>query len=319
MPAMLWGAARSGQMSNERSTVSETSDAGNISSSIWSPRPVSDYGPAPHREGNDYLCGAIASFVNITVTFPINKVMFRQQMYGIRFYKAFRHIRREGVAFLFRGVLPPMMQRTATVSIMFGTYNNYRSYLSTHLSNNLFIVHTSAAMLAGCTEAILAPFERIQSVLQIRDYHSELRNTFHAFEVISGRGIRELYRGTSAVLLRNGPSNVIFFGFRDELKQRLPTPESEAGELLNAFISGAGLGAFLSTAFFPLNVIKARMQARVGGPFPGIRETFRLVFEERDFRWRKMFRGVHVNYTRSFLSWGIINAVYELLKRHLTW
>ena len=296
------------------------SDTSHISSRIWSPRPYSDHERAPqHHEGNDYLCGAIASFVNITVTFPINKVMFRQQMYGIRFFKAFHHIRREGVAFLFRGVLPPMLQRTATVSIMFGTYNNYRSYISTNLSSNSFIVHTSAAMLAGCTEAVLAPLERIQSILQIRDYHGQLRNTFHAFKVISGHGYRELYRGTSAVLLRNGPSNVIFFGFRDKLKQRLPTPETEAGELLNAFISGAGLGAFLSTMFFPLNVIKAKMQARLGGPFLGIRRTFRVVFEERDFRWRKMFRGVHVNYTRSFLSWGIINAVYELLKRHLTW
>ena len=273
----------------------------------------------PRHEGNDYLCGAIASFVNITVTFPINKIMFRQQMYGIRFYKAFRHIRKEGVSFLFRGVLPPMLQRTATVSIMFGTYNNYKTYFASHFPNNPFVVHSLAATLAGSTEAVLVPFERIQSILQIRDFHDELKNTFHAFRVISGQGIRELYRGTSAVLLRNGPSNIIFFGFRDKLKECLPTPESEAGELFNAFISGAGLGALLSTMFFPLNVIKARMQTRLGGPFLSIRETFHLVFEERDFRWRKMFRGVHVNYTRSFVSWGIINAVYELLKRHLTW
>ena len=276
-------------------------------------------GREPLHEGNDYLCGAIASFVNITVTFPVNKIMFRQQMYGIRFFKAFRHIRREGLAFLFRGVLPPMLQRTATVSIMFGTYNNYKSYFASHLPNNPLTVHSLAACMAGSTEAILVPFERIQSILQIRDFHDELRNTFHAFRVISGHGIRELYRGASAVLLRNGPSNIIFFGFRDKLKGRLPTPETEVGELFNAFVSGAGLGAFLSTVFFPLNVIKAKMQTRLGGPFPGIKETFWLVFEERDFKWRKMFRGVHVNYTRSFVSWGIINAVYELLKQHLTW
>lgn len=305
-------------MSNERSTVAQ--DAGSISV-IWSPKSLSDRGgeQAPQHEGNDYLCGAIASFVNITVTFPINKIMFRQQMYGIRFFKAFRHVRREGVAFLFRGLLPPMLQRTATVSVMFGTYHNYRSFLGTHLPNNPFIVHTTSAMLAGCTEAVLAPLERIQSILQIRDYHGQLRNTFHAFRVISRCGVRELYRGTSAILLRNGPSNIIFFGLRDKLKHSLPQPKSEAGELLNAFISGAGLGAFLSTLFFPVNVIKAKMQTRLGGHFPGVRETFGLVFEERDFKWRKMFRGVHINYTRSFLSWGIINAVYELLKIHLTW
>ena len=303
-----------------RSTVTKVENA---STRIpWRSRPLTpspDRGEASQKTGNDYVCGAIASFINISLTFPINKVMFRQQMYGIRFFKAFRHVRREGVAFLFRGMLPPLLQRTATVSVMFGTYHNYKSYFTTLLPNHVLIVHTSAAMLAGCTEAILAPLERIQSILQIRDYHGELRNTFHAFRVISGHGVREMYRGTSAVLCRNGPSNVVFFGLRDKLKEALPTPRSEAGVLANAFISGAGLGAVLSTVFFPLNVVKARMQARLGGPFPGIRETFWLVYEERGFRPRKMFRGVHVNYTRSFLSWGIINAVYELLKAHLTW
>lgn len=305
-------------MSSGRSTVTETSDVSTISA-VWIPQSRQQVAPGPKHVGNDYLCGAVASFVNITVTFPINKVMFRQQMYGIRFFKALRHIRREGISFLFRGVLPPMLQRTATVSIMFGSYHNYRSYFTDHLPNYPYAVHISAAMLAGCTEAVLAPLERIQSILQIRDYHDKLKNTFHAFRVISGYGFRELYRGTSAVLLRNGPSNAIFFGLRDKLKQSLPAAESKAGEALNAFISGAGLGAFLSTMFFPLNVVKARMQTRLGGPFPGIRETFELVYDERGRRWKRMFRGVHINYTRSFLSWGIINAVYELLKKHLTW
>jgi hypothetical protein len=27
-----------------------------------------------------------------------------------------------------------------------------------------------------------------------------------------------------------------------------------------------------------------------------------------------MFRGVHINFTRSLISWGIINASYEVIK-----
>jgi hypothetical protein len=178
------------------------------------------------------------------------------------------------------------------------------------------MTHIVAALGAGSTEALLVPFERVQVVLQVKDYHGDLQNTLHAFRTISRLGLAELYRGMSAILLRNGPSNVLFLGLRDPLQQILPHPEVRFGETLTAFISGAGLGAALSTAFFPLNVVKTRMQARIGGPFLSIRAALQETLAERNHRWRKLFRGVHINYTRSFVSWGIINAVYEHLIHH---
>ena len=173
-------------------------------------------------------------------------------------------------------------------------------------------------MGAGFTEAILVPFERVQCLLQVKEYNTQLQNTKHAFQHLSRYGLHEYYRGMTAILLRNGLSNVLFLGLRDPLKNALPTPSNQFGESLNAFISGAGLGAGLSTVFFPLNVVKSRMQMRLGGRFVGMRETFDEVFEERRRQWRKIFRGVHINYTRAFLSWGIINTSYEFLKTILT-
>lgn len=269
------------------------------------------------KRTDEYVCGAVASAVNISVTFPLYKVMFRQQLQGIRLLRAFRQLRREGLVYLYRGLLPPLLQRTATVSLMFGTYAHYSEMI-----NDCFpqipwtVTHVVAALGAGTTEAILSPFERVQVVLQIRDYHGNMHNTLHAFRTVAEHGIPELYRGLSAVLWRNGPSNVLFLGLRDPLQQALPHFEGQLGQTFTAFISGAGLGATLSTAFFPLNVVKTRMQKRIGGPFLGIREALQETLAERDYRWRKLFRGVHINYTRSFVSWGIINAVYEFLMKH---
>lgn len=262
----------------------------------------------------EYVCGAIASLVNISVTFPLNKVMFRQQVQGIRVLRAFKQLHREGLVYLYRGLLPPLLQRTATVSLMFGTYAHYSALLQDKYPRTPWLLtHTIAALGAGSTEAMLAPFERVQVVLQVKDYHGDVHNTAHAFRTITKHGIAEMYRGVSAILLRNGPSNVLFLGLRDPLQQILPRPEGEFGQTLTAFISGAGLGAALSTAFFPLNVVKTRMQTRIGGHFLSIREALHETLAERNYRWKKLFRGVHINYTRSFVSWGIINAVYELL------
>lgn len=266
---------------------------------------------------NDYeefFCGWGAAFVNICVTFPINKVMFRQQLDGIRVYKAVEQLHLEGPRHLYRGLLPPLLQKTTNNAIMFGSYYKIQQHLTTHYSNlQLHVNRTIAALLSGSLEATLCPFERVQVLMQDRKYVNKFNNTGHAFKELSKYGIREYYRGLSAVLLRNGPSNVPFFLTRDYMMEKLPKADSNAARISQDFICGALLGAFLSTVFYPLNVVKVRMQCKIGGKFDSVYTTFKVVWKHRDRKIQKLFRGVHVNYTRSFISWGIINATYEFL------
>lgn len=140
----------------------------------------------------EFACGWGAAFINITVTYPINKVMFRQviliqnqaqcrgiiiianlfqMLHGLKTKTAVAQLRSEGAWYLYRGMLPPLVQKTLSVSLMFGMYEQYRQVLHsnapslpTPLSNGI------AAMLAGTTEAILAPCERIQTLLQVLDF-----------------------------------------------------------------------------------------------------------------------------------------------------
>ena len=262
-----------------------------------------------------YVCGAGSSLINIVITFPINKIMFRQQLYGFRTGRAFQQITREGVLNLYRGLFPPLVQKSTSVSLMFGLFNySYEvSFESWKFSS--FTSTLAASMLAGTCEASLTPFERIQTLLLDPKHHNTFRNTYHAFYMIyQNYGLKEYFRGFSAILLRNGPSNVIFFGLRDPIKQYLPKAEKNTFQnTINDFISGAMIGAMCSTIFYPVNVVKARMQSRLGGQFQSFPNTFKTVFKERQQNWRKMYRGIHVNFARSLLSWGIINASYEIL------
>ena len=61
--------------------------------------------------------------------------------------------------------------------------------------------------------------------------------------------------------------------------------------------------------------IKYFFQKTLGGEFTSFRSVFKSLLRERGVRG--MFRGVHVNYTRSFMSWGIINMTYGYLLRLL--
>ena len=267
-----------------------------------------------HNHGKEYFCGAVSSFVNIMITFPMYKVMFRQQLQGIRVHKALNQVREEGLYYLYRGLGPPLISRTLSVSLMFGAYSQYMEFYRKHFPSHPFIVsHVFSAMAAGTMEAILLPFERTQVLLQVPRYHNSIANTTHAFRVMKDYGIKEYYRGLSAVLLRNGPSNILFFGFRQPLKNCLPYTNTQLGSSVGDFVSGAGLGALLSTFFYPLNTVKNHMQATLGGEFVGVKRSFMVVFEQRKRKFRKLFRGVHLNYTRSMMSWGITNAIYEFL------
>lgn len=267
--------------------------------------------------GKHYLCGLCAAFTNIVVTFPIQKVLFRQQLYGLRTWDAVRQLRRDGLRTLYRGILPPLMQKTTTLALMFGLYEDFSALLLSHVRAPELLTRSAAAALAGTTEAVLTPFERVQTLLQDYKHHDKFTNTFQAFKVLKAYGLREYYRGLVPILLRNGPSNVLFFGLRGPIKQCLPEATSYSSHMVNDFICGGLLGAVLGILFFPVNVVKTRMQAQIGGEFQSFSKVLAKIWLERDRKVVHLFRGAHLNYHRSVLSWGIINASYEFLLKLL--
>ncbi|XP_056369269.1 mitochondrial nicotinamide adenine dinucleotide transporter SLC25A51 [Oenanthe melanoleuca] len=267
--------------------------------------------------GKHYLCGLCAAFTNILVTFPIQKVLFRQQLYGLRTAEAVRQLRRDGLRTLYRGILPPLMQKTATLALMFGLYEDFSALLLSHARAPELLTRSAAAALTGTTEAVLTPFERVQTLLQDHRHHDKFTNTYQAFKVLRAYGMREYYRGLVPILLRNGPSNVLFFGLRGPIKQLLPEATSYSSHMVNDFICGGLLGAMLGLLFFPVNVIKTRMQAQIGGEFQSFSKVLAKIWLERDRKVIHLFRGAHLNCHRSVLSWGIINATYEFLLKLL--
>jgi hypothetical protein len=156
--------------------------------------------------------------INILITFPVHKLMFRQQVHGLRVADALAEMRREGVACLWRGVAPPLLQRGTSVAVMFATFHVYtdaldRAGLPPLMSSAL------AGAASGVSEAALTPFERLQTMMQHRDYNAVVRNSAHAARHCLGHGVKELYRGFTPVLLRCVATNTAFFTLRKPLKE----------------------------------------------------------------------------------------------------
>lgn len=235
-------------------------------------------------------------------------------LHNVGVCSAVEQISKEGLLFLYRGIFPPLLQKSISTSLMFGIYESCRSRLL-DLGLPKFTSSIIAANIAGSTESLLAPFERIQTLMQTNRYHDEFKNSHHASRVLVAEyGLREFYRGFVPILLRNGPSNAFFFVLRDKAHESLPKPHTFIGTTTNEFMIGAVIGAFGSSLFYPLNVIKVHMQNQVGGPYQSLWSAVKEIYYARDGSLRRFYRGVHMNYTRSFISWGVINVSYEHLK-----
>lgn len=280
---------------------------------------------------SEFFAGYCAACTSITLLFPLNKCIFRQMLGNISFMEAFKQIKSEGVSNFYRGLLPPLLQKSTSYSIMFGSQNEYYLLLkgACEKSDSNFIKNMSPSKrkllitsisggLAGFTEAILTPFERVQAVLQMQKYHSSYRHTWHVFEeIFKAHGFKELYRGASAICMRNSLSNALFFTMRAPMKDMFPHTDNRFENSFYDFINGGMLGAFISTCFYPLNVVKSNMQAQVGGSFPGIYSSFRVIYEARERKVHLIYKGVSSNFTRAIMAWGITNSMYEIILNYL--
>ncbi|PAV90963.1 hypothetical protein WR25_19912 [Diploscapter pachys] len=276
----------------------------------------------------DFFCGWGAGCIETVILFPSNKIIFRQQLHGFSAKDAVKQLRIEGLSRLYRGLLPPLIMRTSSRALMFGLYDEFQNMLSCPHSppNTSFTTcHAQAAFLAGMCEASLCPLERVQVLLQTSTYNMHFNNTGEAFKSLRPYGFREYYRGLSIIVARNSLSNALFFTLREPLKQKIR--ESGSSDSLDKhrqvvyffsdFVSGAVLGASISTLFFPINVVKNHMQSKVGVPFENPFMVFAEIWRDRGGSIRNLYLGVHLNFTRSLLAWGITNAMYELLRRSL--
>ncbi|XP_076763114.1 mitochondrial nicotinamide adenine dinucleotide transporter SLC25A51 isoform X1 [Xylocopa sonorina] len=263
-----------------------------------------------NNDFKEFMCGWSAAVINVSITFPINKIIFRQILEDVPVYTAFQQISREGIRLLYRGILPPLCQKTLSVSVMFSMYEGCKERLCT-LTNNDVLIRVLAAHFAGTAEAILVPLERVQTLLQDWRYHDKFKNTSHAFKyLLKNYSVSECYRGLVPIIYRNSCSNLTFFILKEQSKKLTGEQES----VLTSFINGALIGGFTSTIFYPMNVIKIHMQSKIGGDFEKFVTVTREIYIARNRSIMSFYKGVHLNCMRSFISWGVINASYDFLK-----
>lgn len=133
-------------------------------------------------------------------------------------------------------------------------------------------------------------------------------------------GLRSVYRGTGATLLRDVPASGVYF-MTYEWLQRILTPEGKSRNDLSAsrtIFAGGMAGIFNWVVAMPPDVLKSRLQTAPEGMYPnGIRDVFRQLMKNEGIT--ALYRGATPVFLRAFPANASCFLGYEVAMKVLNW
>ncbi|KAM3867089.1 LOW QUALITY PROTEIN: solute carrier family 25 member 53-like [Diretmus argenteus] len=268
---------------------------------------------------HSYLHGGTSSLLSTLPTlivFPIYKTVFRQQLHNTLVRQAVVQLYKEGPVKLYRGVAPPLLMRTLNGSLLFGLQDTLLHQLSSSSPNIIPIsaLPALAGLGAGVVEALVfTPFERVQNVLQNGQNDRRLPTLRSVLvRLRADRLAVGYYRAFLPIAARNAIGSCLYFGLKGPVCAVVE--EQGLSPTASSFISGTLTSMAISFPLYPLSVLVANMQARVGGEVEGVRRCWRMLLESRQWSMA-LYRGGCLVILRSCITWGITTAIYDKQQR----
>ncbi|KAM5221480.1 solute carrier family 25 member 53 [Ctenodactylus gundi] len=266
-----------------------------------------------------YTLGAISNFVSTFLTFPIYKVVFRQQIHAVAVSEAMRQLWHEGPQYFYRGIYPPLLSKTLQGTLLFGTYDSLLCSLCPVGPPSLRH-RWAAGLLSGVVEAVaLSPFERVQNVLQDGRKQARFPSTFSILKEFNsygfwGRLSQGYYRGFWPILVRNSLGSALYFSFKDPIQDGLA--EQGLPHWVPPLVSGSVNGTITCLVLYPLIVLVANMQSHVGWQrMPSLWASAQDVWDTRGRKVLLIYRGGSLVILRSSVTWGLTTAIHDFLQR----
>ncbi|XP_051113699.1 uncharacterized protein LOC127239542 [Andrographis paniculata] len=288
------------------------------------------------------LAGGIAGAFSKTCTAPLARLTILFQIQGMHtdvalmskpciWHEASRIINEEGVRAFWKGNLVTIAHRLPYSSVNFYAYEKYKSILKSipgldgprSNANTDAFVHFVGGGLAGITAASTTyPLDLIRTRLAAQRSVAYYHGISHAFTTIcTNEGFLGLYKGLGATLLGVGPSIAISFTVYESLRSYWHSRRPDDSTVLVSLACGSLSGIASSTATFPLDLVRRRMQlegaaGRANVYDMGLFGTFKHIIRAEGFRG--LYRGIMPEYYKVVPGVGIAFMTYETLKKLLS-
>lgn len=291
---------------------------------------------------NQLLAGGIAGAFSKTCTAPLARLTILLQVQGMHsdvavlrkasiWGEASRIINEEGFRAFWKGNLVTIAHRLPYTSVNFYAYERYKNWLQSisgfesrrgNISADIG-VHFIGGGLAGVTAAsVTYPLDLVRTRLAAQRNTMYYRGIWHAFGTIcKEEGFWGLYKGLGATLLGVGPSIAISFSVYETLRSSWYIKRPHDSTVMVSLACGSLSGIASSTATFPLDLVRRRMQLEGAGGRArvyktGLFGTFGHIFKTEGLRG--FYRGILPEYYKVVPSVGIVFMTYETLKMLLS-
>ncbi|PRQ43103.1 putative mitochondrial carrier protein [Rosa chinensis] len=290
---------------------------------------------------NQLLAGGIAGAFSKTCTAPLARLTILFQVQGMHsdvsalskasiWREASRIANEEGFRAFWRGNLVTIAHRLPYSSVSFYAYERYKKLLHSIIGEDLrgnatanMCVHFLGGGMAGITAASATyPLDLVRTRLAAQRNALYYRGIGHAFHTICREeGFLGLYKGLGATLLGVGPSIAISFSVYEALRSFWQSERPNDSTVMVSLACGSLSGIASSTATFPLDLVRRRMQLEGAGGCArvyntGLLGTFRQIIQNEGLRG--LYRGILPEYYKVVPSVGIVFMTYETLKMLLS-
>merc|ERR1712130_321393 len=278
-----------------------------------------------------FSLAAISGSVGCAAVYPIDLVKTRMQnqrsVNGTQMYKNtldcfLKVIKGEGFFGLYRGLGPQLIGVTPEKAMEL-TVNDLMRGLLLKDDRSYLPFEVIAGACAGASQVLFTnPVEIVKIRLQIQGENirhglmkASERQT--GLQILRELGVRKLYSGASACLLRDVPFSAIYFSTYPRMKATL-TSENRPLSKPGLLVAGAICGVPASAMVTPFDVIKTRLQAKKQKgevAHTGIRSCASHIWKTEGIS--AFFKGVGARVCRSSPQFGVTLFVYELLQHRI--
>ncbi|KAJ7169731.1 hypothetical protein C8R46DRAFT_1162488 [Mycena filopes] len=190
-------------------------------------------------------------------------------------------VAKDGLTGLYRGMIPPLLGVTPIFAISFWAYDASKKLILNATPNRksdvLSIPELAVAgfMSAIPTTLVTAPVERAKVLLQVQGQGGSEQKYKGVFDVMKHLyregGIKSIFRGAGATVLRDGPGSAAYFAAYEVTKKALTPAGASPSELnLGAIIVAGGTAGVAMWA-----VLKSRLQSAPTGTYSGFMDCAR--------------------------------------------
>jgi len=311
----------------------------------------------PHDELVDscklLLSGGIAGALSKSCTAPLARLTILYQVDGLGHVATNtsqanklgiseilkRIVRQEGLSALWKGNGVTIVHRLPYSAANFWTYEKINELWKQNLpaQGPLAIGDVARRLVAGgiaglsaCTLAY--PLDLVRTRLAAQTTHHYYHGISHTLStIVKQDGLRGLYRGLAATLTQVAPSLAINYAAYETLRNQMLTIRNNKSNSSNSnrntpsvamsLACGSVAGLISSTATFPLDLVRRRMQLGGGGgggahqQQHGYIQMFRNVIQTGGVRG--LYAGILPEYYKVVPGVAIAFCTYELMKASL--